>query len=128
MNEVEMWRDMDCFKGIDLEDTIVLSWSQTNNHVVFQLEVSIWPESPHYEAPKINEYTCYKKGVLKFSGTSNVQGLKEQAHAISSIDTDGSIDYGNIDYLGKTASGFEVVGEFGSVHITGGELSFEIYA
>ena len=42
-------------------------------------------------------------------------------------DLDGTIDYGNIDSLLKTSSGFEVEGDFGSVVITGGELKFEVH-
>ena len=44
----------------------------------------------------------------------------------SSIDASGEIDYGNIDNLEQNSSGFSFEGDFGSVEIIGGELSFKI--
>ena len=128
MSKILEWQDMGCFKGIDLNDTFVLSWNITNNNIAFDLEVSIWPESEHYDSLKSNEYTCYKKGTLKFEGAKEVQGLKECKEVNPSTDSDGSIDYGNIDHLVKTPSGYELIGEFGNVIITGGGLKFGICA
>ena len=50
---------MEIFKGIDLNDSFVLSWYQGTNELTFELEASIWPESTYYEKPKPNEHTCY---------------------------------------------------------------------
>ena len=122
------WQKMECFTGIDLHDSFVLSWSIENNSIVFVLEVSIWPESPHYDAPKKNEYTCYRKGALSFIGVSNVHGLRDCKELTPTQDSDGSKDYGNIDYLSQILNGYELHGEFGNVVIVGGELNFEIYA
>ncbi len=119
---------MGFFKGIDLFDSFVTSWQLEDSDLSFRLEVSIWPESDFYSEPKEKEYTCYKNGVLKFSGWSNVRGLLLQSQVTPSTDLDGAVDYGNIEYFAKTESEFEVHGEFGKVLISGGEFSFEISA
>ena len=46
------WEELEIFKGIDLNDSFVLSWRKEPNEVIFELEASIWPESEYYEEPK----------------------------------------------------------------------------
>jgi hypothetical protein len=122
------WTESETFKGIDLNDSFVLSWSQEGGSLSIDLEACIWPESKYYSKPKKDEYTCYKKAVLSFVGVESIEGLKPiDSVSLTSTDLDGTIDYGNIDSLLKTSSGFEVEGDFGSVVITGGELKFEVH-
>lgn len=118
---------IEIFKGIDLNNSFVLNWNHTNDHLSFELEVSIWPESEYYTAPKKNEYTCYRKAILEFLGVRTISGLKAKEAVKSTTDPDGSIDYGNIDYLKSVDGSFLVGGDFGSVTIQGGELRFEIH-
>ncbi|MFV0595024.1 hypothetical protein [Shewanella sp.] len=121
------WYQVEAFKGIDLTDSFVLDWSYENDRLRFELEVSIWPESKYYAEPKLNEYTCYRKATLQFINAISVSGLKPKPAVMSSIDPDGSIDYGNIDIFQVFDGGFELKGNFGSVKIFGGELLFEIH-
>ena len=120
------WTELEIFKGIDLNDSFVLNWSQEGSRLTIDIEASIWPESKYYSEPKKNEYTCYKKAVLSFIGVESIQGLKPIDAAHSTTDLDGTMDYGNIDSLHSTPNGFEVKGAFGSVKIKGGELVFEV--
>lgn len=55
-----------------------------------------------------------------------MHGLKLIESAPSTIDPDGSIDYGNIETLCQTEIGFNLSGDFGTVNIIGGELNFEV--
>ena len=96
---------MEIFKGIDLNDSFVLSWSNKGNELVFHVEVSIWPESKFYESPKKDEYTCYKPAVLTFKNFNEINGLLEMGQVKPSIDPDGEKDYGNIDALQKNSDG-----------------------
>jgi hypothetical protein len=121
------WRQMEVFKGIDLNDSFVLDWSYENNRLCFELEASIWSESKYYVEPKLDEYTCYRKATLQFVTTVSVTGLKPKSAVMSSTDPDGSIDYGNIDTLQVVDGGFELTGNFGHLKISGGELRFEIH-
>ena len=120
------WEEMEIFKGIDLNDSFVLSWQGESNEITFELEASIWPESKYYEKPKENEHTCYKPATLSFKNIKKSNGLLEINQVKATTDAAGEIDYGNIDNLEKTKQGFLVEGEFGSVSIIGGEISFEI--
>ena len=103
------WNQIELFKGIDLNDSFVLNWVHENDHLSFELEASIWPESEYYSKPKDGEYTCYRKATLLFLNLENINGLKPIEHTPSSKDLDGTIDYGNIDTLCTTGNGLSLI-------------------
>ena len=117
---------MEIFKGIDLNDSFVLSWRSEGNELSFDVEASIWPESRYFESPKTDEYTCYKLAVLTFKNVKGIKGLLEMSQVKPSVDPNGEKDYGNIDALQENNDGFLLEGDFGSVSIIGGEINFEI--
>lgn len=121
------WTQINLFKGIDLNDSFVLSWDHESDQLCFVLEASIWPESDHYSKPKDDEYTCYRKAILKFVNLQSINGLKSMESTPSTTDPDGSTDYGNIDTLCQTENGFDLSGDFGLVNIIGGELCFDVH-
>lgn len=121
------WSQIELFKGIDLNDSFVLSWCHEADNVSFELDASIWPESEYYSTPKENEYTCYRKATLEFVGVKKVSGLKLRELVQRTTDPDGSVDFGNIDELNVSGDSFLVVGDFGKVNIQGGELRFEVH-
>ncbi len=112
--------------GIDLQDSFVLGWEVSENQFSIQLEASIWPSSVHYFEPKPNEYTCYKKAVLTFSDFSSISCVNGQSAIEPTTDIDGSIDYGNIDSLIKTESGFFISACFGNVSISNGKVVLNV--
>ena len=118
---------MDIFKGIDFNDSFVLGWSSNEAGITFNVEASIWPESPHYQKPKPNEYTCYRKCEIQFTNFTSYSGLSKQSTVNPTKDLDGSLDYGNIDILIKTNNGFQVVGEFGHLNIVNGKVQLKFY-
>ena len=120
------WNEMEIFKGIDLNDSFVLSWRSERNELSFDVEASIWPESRYFESPKTDEYTCYKLAVLTFKNVKGIKGLLEMSQVKPSVDPNGEKDYGNIDALQENNDGFLLEGDFGSVSIIGGEINFEI--
>ena len=117
---------MDNFVGIDLHDTFVLSWCVQDSVLEFDLEASIWPKSQYYSKPKLDEFTCYKKAKLRFLSISSIEGLRSLDDVDFSTDINGEKDYGNIDHLEKTASGFLIEGDFGVVVIENEGIEFEI--
>ena len=121
------WAQIELFKGIDLNDSFVLNWTHEDNQLSFELEASIWPESEHYSKPKDDVYTCYRKATLMFTKVQSINGLKPIEFAPSTKDPDGITNYGNIDALYQTDNGFNIVGDFGSDNIIGGELHFEVH-
>ena len=120
------WTEKSEFQGIDLHDSCVLSWSVDQNRLTFEIEASIWPDSTYYEPPLPDEHTCYRRAQLVFEGFQAIDGLKCMEQTNSSIDPDGSRDFGNIDELEDTENGYRVCGEFGSVEIIGGTMQFKI--
>lgn len=118
---------MDIFKGIDLADSFVLGWNANETEITFKIEASLWPESLYYLQPKSDEYTCYRKCEIQFTGFTSYSGLIEQSLITPTIDIDGTSDYGNIDSLVKTNHGFKIVGEFGKLEIINGKVQVQFY-
>ena len=118
------WESFGEFKGIDLFDSFVLNWSYKPTALELGLEVSIWPESQYYNKPKPDEFTCYRKAILRFENIGSISGLLEMENVKPSIDPDGSKDYGNIEHLFQDETGFDLHGDFGEVRISGGKLLF----
>ena len=118
---------MNSMDGIDLQDSVVLDWAMSENELVFHIEASIWPNSKHYSKPQLDEYTCYKKAVLRFVNFKSVGGLKEKIDVPQSSDVSGEKDYGNIDSLSSTRVGFCLEGNFGSIEVIGGEVVFDVH-
>jgi hypothetical protein len=104
-------------QGIDLTDSCVLSWNQRTGILEFIVEFSLWPESPLYRKPKIDEWTCYRRGALRFEGVIAVEGLKKESEVGFSIDPDGSKDFGNIETFEECADCIRMSGDFGCVLI-----------
>ena len=120
------WTELSEFKGIDLNDSFVLSWNKTSDKVEFNLEASIWPQSAYYIKPKSNEHTCYRKATLAILGAVEITGLLPMDAVKPTTDPDGTEDFGNIDSLIQSPNGYSIAGEFGSVQISGGKLEFKI--
>ena len=95
---MENWAEIDELAGVDLEDSWILGWhyDSEQQHLGIELEASLWPGNPHYENPKPDEYTCYKKAVLTFEGVEDLKGLPKQEEVRPNHDPDGSVDFGNI--------------------------------
>ncbi|SDJ81797.1 hypothetical protein SAMN04488540_1143 [Ferrimonas sediminum] len=117
---------MKVFSGIDLNDSFVMSWKLSASELLMELEASIWPDSELYLAPKSNEYTCYRRITLVFSGFTEVRGLYNIASTEGTVDLDGTTDYGNIDTFSKVLSGFLLSGSFGDVEVVGGHVQLEV--
>ncbi|MBT2788371.1 MULTISPECIES: hypothetical protein [unclassified Halomonas] len=121
------WTDLEQFRGIDLHDSFILGWRHLERHVIFELEASIWPESEHYMLPKPGEYTCYRRATLAFQNIIECVGLPPMDSAPKCEDTSGEVDFGNFDSLKILSTGFECSGDFGTIYVKGGELSFEVH-
>ena len=120
------WNELPEFKGIDLQDSWVMSWRYSDSRLSFVLEASIWPGSEHYETPKVNAHTCYKPAKLIFEEVSGIKGLLKMSEVRPSLDPNGEKDFGNIEDLETKTNGFRISGEFGTVELVGGKMRFEV--
>ena len=85
------------FKGIDLSDCFILGWKKENDYLIFNLDLSVWPDSEYYEKPKKDEFTCYKEESLEFQDITHLKGFINQDEVKEfTIDPDGSKDWGEI--------------------------------
>jgi len=115
------------FDNVLVEDTFVLAWQRSANCLVFDVIVSLLPTHPNYESPKPGEWACYKKGNLRFSAVTNVNGLLSPEDTANTTDPDGSVDYGTIDLLERQRDGrFRLVGDFGDVLVDADDVSLAI--
>ncbi len=117
---------LDELNGIDLQDSFVLGWSWADSKLVFDLELSVWPESKYFVTPKADEYTCYRKAQLIFTTVTSVTGLIPQSSVHFTTDIDGSRDYGNIDSLTISPNGYKMSGEFGLITIECKDLELKV--
>lgn len=113
-------------EGVDLQDSWVLSWHLDAGRLYFEIEASLWPGHPQYEAPSQEEYTCYKRCYLVFPRASGVSGLRTMEEVRPVQDPDGTRDYGSIDSLIRAAPGkYQIFGEFGEVSLESDAPRFE---
>ena len=102
-------------QGIDLTDSWVLGWRESDGSLEFGVEFSLRPESAFYRTPKKDEWTCYRRGFLRFDGVTAVDGLKKEEAVRFTIDPDGSKDFGNIESFEEEDGRVLLSGDFGDV-------------
>lgn len=110
-------------QGIDLTDSCVLGWDHQGDTLEFRMDFSLWPESQYYREPKPNEWTCYRRGRLRFDHVTKIQGLKSLTDIKWASDASGERDAGNIDYFDEKQGTIQMGGEFGDVVVKCSSLS-----
>jgi hypothetical protein len=113
-------------QGIDLTDSWVLGWRESSGALEFSIEFSLRPESAFYRTPKKDEWTCYRRGVLRFDDVTAVSGLKNEEAVRPTIDPDGSKDFGNIDSFEEQTYQVRLSGCFGDVVVACSSWRIEI--
>ena len=110
--------NVEAFDHILLEDTFVFSWSQTPTSLSFVVLASLLQTHPDASPPADGEWACYRDGLIQFHDVSSIQGLLPQAAVLTTVDPDGSIDYGCIDALSLVPPDtYRISGEFGHVSV-----------
>ncbi len=113
-------------KGVSLGDSSVLGWRVGPDSVEFAVDFSLWPGSRFYRDPRKGEWTCYRRGFLRFSAVTAVEGLKPQAEVPFATDASGEKDFGSIEALEEQAGAVVVAGDFGTVTIRCSSWAIEI--
>ena len=124
---MESWKDLEAFENIDLQDSFVIGWKNSDETFFIDMEVSIWPGHKDYEKPKKDEYTCYKKGRLIFRSPQNVKGLLNINDVTPNKVLPEEIpDYDTVDDLEIGDTEFHLVGAFGDVTLSAKSWDFKI--
>ncbi len=103
------------FQNIYLEDSYVLGIEIRYDIVKFYLDFVLTPEHEFYTPPKEGEQYCYKKGIIIFDKVTKIQW--SDIKGILSTDTDGSIDYGNIDTFVFNDGLYILDGDWGNMEL-----------
>lgn len=113
--------------GIDLSDSFILGWARSESEFQINLELSIWSDSPYYSKPLNNEYTCYKKGCLRFYGIKEILGFIELESVKSTVDPDDSRDWGGIYEFKKINKWFKFSTDFTDIEIECKGFDLELF-
>lgn len=110
---------MNDLEYIDLQMSFVMDWRVERGNLIFEIEACLTSKHPYYSAPKANEAECWIQGKLEFESPTDIKGLKDKEDVPSTIDPDGSQDFGEIEELRAiTAEQWLISGEFGEVLIS----------
>lgn len=106
------------FAHVDLRGSVVLGWESSADGLLVRLEVSLLPSHPEYEAPRPDERSCFRHGLLTFGNPSSMTGLLAQESVRPSTDPDGSGDYDTLHGLWSDEPGsYLLEGELGEVRL-----------
>lgn len=109
-----------------IEDCFVYGWRIENDDLLVDLDFSLWPDNAFYEPPKPGEWTCYKRGTLIARKVEILEGLISLADAETSIDADGTVDYGSLDSATIKGDKIELWGPFGGVRTGLQDVSYTL--
>jgi hypothetical protein len=101
--------------NVYLEDSYVLAIDEAPHSLTFTLEVVLTPEHPRYHTPLPGEQYCYVDGFLTLNGVREIEWLSRSANAFT--DASGEEDLGNIDTFRQDVDYFDIVGDWGHVHV-----------
>ena len=103
--------------NIYLEESYVLSVSERDGSLAFELEAVLTENHPKYKRPQEGEMYCYRKMSLLFLNVDSFEWADKKFMAYS--DALGEFDYGNIDSFVSCGDGYELAGDWGRVFIRG---------
>lgn len=108
--------------NIYLEDSFVLSISETSESLIFELEAVLTERHPQYEEPKEDEQYCYRKASLRFLNVCSIDWVDKRLMQYK--DREDKIDYGNIDGITIDDGSYKLWGDWGTVIVREGEMEF----
>lgn len=100
-----------------LEGSWVLDIVARPGSVTFSVDVVLRESHSAYRAPRAGEQYCVRRGRLSFDSVTALE-WKDQG-APPARDATGEIDYGSIDHLQIVTTKSRVVGDFGTMEISG---------
>ncbi|MDO3385388.1 hypothetical protein QWI17_05980 [Gilvimarinus sp. SDUM040013] len=124
---MKQWNELDVFNNVDLQDSFVIGWKRSDETFFIDMEASLWPGHPDYEAPEKNEHTCYKKARLLFRSPYKIRGLLpiDQVNANEVMENEIP-DYDTIDSFEIGNGQFHLVGSFGDVTLSAKDWTFKV--
>lgn len=109
------YEELPGFEHLYLEDSFVLGIDELPNEIRFRVEAVLTKGHPQSTEPRPNEVNSYRQLTITFPGTREIWWEERSMKPIRG--PDGEVDYGNIDVFRWEGEHYEVVGEWGHVHI-----------
>lgn len=111
--------------GAYLSDSWVLDIAVRPAEVVFELDLVLLPGHPAYHPPEPGEAYCYRRASLRFAGLREVTWRVGEGPP--SVDSDGELDYGNIDTLRTDGEVYELDGDWGAMRLVADPPQVELH-
>jgi hypothetical protein len=115
---------MSGLENIYLEDSFVLTISESSNELAFLLDLVLTEEHSLYSDLNEDEQYCYKRARLTFKECKAIKWVEKTNNQFS--DSSGEIDLGNIYSFTKDGEENHLIGDWGEVTLVTNlvELSF----
>lgn len=107
------------------EDSYVLGIVEQDPHLIFLMDAVLTEGHPSYAPPLPENHYCFKRLAIRFEGVSNVRWGASRFGEAYSTDSDGTVDYGNMDTLLLTETQAYAEGSWGEVAFTFSRLAVD---
>ena len=115
------YSEIPALENVYLEDSYVLEVCEGGDSFEFSLLLVLTEKHSSYTEPQSNEQYCYKKASLSFPNVESVEWIERKMQPIK--DSDGSTDFGNVDFYTFDGRIHNLGGEWGEVKIVSDEPS-----
>lgn len=119
-----MYHDWPSLEHVYLEDSYVLDIAEAPDQFSVTLEAVLTPGHQAFSPPKRDQQYCYVLGLLAFAPVSKV--VWEARNPTPVPGQDNEIDFGNVDFLTRTAACYHLGGEWGAVKVHAKDVHFEL--
>ena len=104
------------FEDLYLEDSWVLSIEAGPSSLSLLMDLVLRESHPDYRTPSRDERYCYRKGLIRFDGVSELTWKSKSMRP--AIDASGEEDFGSIDQFEEIGDRYLVSGDFGTIEVT----------
>ncbi len=116
--------DIAGFEHVYLEDSFVLSIEESDDQVIFIVELVLTEGHPLFSKPRDDEQYCYRKGKIKFMSCRSINWHSRSN--MQSVDKNDEVDLGNIDSFIKNSSKCSLAGDWGEIEIMSDSVTVEL--
>jgi hypothetical protein len=102
------------FEALLLEDSFVTSIVATPRRLDLSLDLVLLPDHECFVRPSMNQH-CYVPARISFISITSLSWFGQ--HNRPAIDATGELDYGGIDALVRSSSGWTLVGDWGQIEL-----------
>jgi hypothetical protein len=119
------YTDLKGLQDIVLEESYILAITATPGQVVFKVDFVLTPDHPHYQPYNpVEAFACFRRGELRFQDIKILYWTGQSAPP--SVDATGELDYGHIETFEWEPACYQLLGDWGYMEVTGGDVQVTI--